>query len=721
MEAEEYFATFEQLHEGDSPHAATHLPLRVSESCGISKIVWSSFDFMSGPEMNFVWEVSSNSSTGSPNLSGEENSISDAASLDSSLSTASAAYEDIDDPLQEGLTSFDNFDDSLIDSAYSAYFPMGVPDAMSYGKLKYLDDYMTESTSTCATAKTLDDSRVSSCTFSPPPCTLEEEHAASPLYDLLTGTPTSNEMNVLAALTLSNEHHDTEESNEFGESSSSNVSVRTLGKKNKPEEETATTKDAAELKKSIIEEEDKNHALTTSCVDSGIGGTISTHSELSALCTSPTVEADLAIVSQRIEAEESRDRTDTEFSSAAQSGVGLLEQPFDCSFEGTSDESFVAKFILAEQICSTQMPSNPLMHKVMLIPYRRIVVASYIFSVELSSRKRSAEANRSIHAISLILDSKRCDWYTQRQQFFEQVIMDSVPRIKASLSHEELDDVLVRATQELSRLLSLLGYLERFPLISQARPLMIKNTMFASRKVSEDRLLAKAITGILQSQGHCVIVGSDQLAVSKLLQTLALFVPEEWQWCCLRPYRHKYNPYIRLQAVRRKELEAVIQFGVQSMWPICVIDIDRSVVCISASINRHRHLRAKQEEISLQQIQGEHSRGFVPKLELMNCRAMESVYTFLRRMDQLPMEESARKGFVDQFLLHIDNTAHAFIAYVKEMTKPLDNEKGCGTKSQRFSLSECRRALDLHPDSWFHSVLARAELILPDLAQFIYM
>ena len=67
---------------------------------------------------------------------------------------------------QEGLTSFDNFDDSLIDSAYSAYFPMGVPDAMSYGKLKYLDDYMTESTSTCATAKTLDDSRVSvSCRF----------------------------------------------------------------------------------------------------------------------------------------------------------------------------------------------------------------------------------------------------------------------------------------------------------------------------------------------------------------------------------------------------------------------------------------------------------------------------------------------------------------------------------------------------------------------------
>lgn len=31
-------------------------------------------------------------------------------------------------------------------------------------------------------------------------------------------------------------------------------------------------------------------ALTTSCVDSGIGGTISTHSELSGLCMSPSVD-----------------------------------------------------------------------------------------------------------------------------------------------------------------------------------------------------------------------------------------------------------------------------------------------------------------------------------------------------------------------------------------------------------------------------------------------
>ena len=61
-----------------------------------------------------ILQVSSNSSTGSPNLSGEENSISDAASLDSSLSTASAAYEDIDDPLQVERFSYTFMNQSII-------------------------------------------------------------------------------------------------------------------------------------------------------------------------------------------------------------------------------------------------------------------------------------------------------------------------------------------------------------------------------------------------------------------------------------------------------------------------------------------------------------------------------------------------------------------------------------------------------------------------------
>lgn len=83
-------------------------------------------------------------------------------------------------------------------------------------------------------------------------------------------------------------------------------------------------------------------------------------------------------------------------------------------------------------------------------------------------------------------------------------------------------------------------------------------------------MLCKAISGVLQSQGFCVIIGSDTLYVSRvrftplylqaptfvflgfqLLHTLALFVPDELRWCCLRMYRHKFSPYVRLQVVHR--------------------------------------------------------------------------------------------------------------------------------------------------------------------------
>lgn len=84
----------------------------------IGKVVWSCFDFMCGPELKFVWEVTiklsstfglkltsslqvtSSSSVSPVNLSGEEGSVNDAESLDSSMTTQSAQYEDIDDPLE---------------------------------------------------------------------------------------------------------------------------------------------------------------------------------------------------------------------------------------------------------------------------------------------------------------------------------------------------------------------------------------------------------------------------------------------------------------------------------------------------------------------------------------------------------------------------------------------------------------------------------------------
>lgn len=101
-------------------------------------------------------------------------------------------------------------------------------------------------------------------------------------------------------------------------------------------------------------------------------------------------------------------------------------------------------------------------------------------------------------------------------------------------------------------------------------------------------------------------------------------------------------------------------------------------------------------------------------------------------MDLLPHEESTRLGFVQQLLLYVENMANAFIEYVKETryrtlssqikssSMPLANEKANPSKSSRFSLSECRKALDLQSDSWFHAVLAKADLIHPEMADFVF-
>lgn len=98
----------------------------------------------------------------------------------------------------------------------------------------------------------------------------------------------------------------------------------------------------------------------------------------------------------------------------------------------------------------------------------------------------------------------------------------------------------------------------------------VKNTLLTGKRCHRDKVLCKAISGVLQSQGFCVIIGSDTLYVSRvrftplylqaptfvflgfqLLHTLALFVPDELRWCCLRMYRHKFSPYVRLQVVHR--------------------------------------------------------------------------------------------------------------------------------------------------------------------------
>uniref|UniRef100_A0A1I7XSZ9 RNA helicase n=1 Tax=Heterorhabditis bacteriophora TaxID=37862 RepID=A0A1I7XSZ9_HETBA len=408
-------------------------------------------------------------------------------------------------------------------------------------------------------------------------------------------------------------------------------------------------------------------ALTTSCVDSGIAGTISTHSDLSAFCLSPVAESSSSHPNYIREYQSFTEERPTQShrsspDSLSDTMTSFLDIPLEPSDESNTDEQFVYKFVLAEQICSTQMPSVPLIHKMTIINTRRLLVGSFIFTADTRDRRKT------IQAISFLMNHKRSDWYMLRQSFLETLVMDIVPRMKASMIAEGWDDVLVRATSEFSRAISLVAILDRHALISPLRPVTIKNSLLSEKRCQDNRLLSKVISGILQSQGHCVVIGSDHGYVSRVLRTLIIFIPEELRWCCMRKYRHKFNPFLRLQAVRRSELQQVIQCGVQAVWPLCIVDLDRSTVCMSAPYSRHRVLRSRAELQKIQAILGPHNQDTSAQvtLELSSCRILDCVKIFLRRLDMLPMEESTRLGLANQLLLYIENMGHALIAYVKD-------------------------------------------------------
>ncbi|CAI2343734.1 unnamed protein product [Caenorhabditis sp. 36 PRJEB53466] len=716
MEADEYFTTYDALKDQQKKEHAVRrqLPLKTSENCGIMKIVWSQFDFMTGPELKFVWDVTPSTSISPVNLSGEDGSIADAESLmDSSGSNQSVSFEEIDDPLKTELTILEGLDENLVDS-FAELDLMHAGD-YKYKTMKYLDEYMTESSTTSTKTLTMDDSRLMESPESSGKSLKDEglDHCCSGKFlaeedrfgsSFGLASPSPNDTGDLGRLLASRYPND--EDREIAEY---------LREKIASNQETAAADCVAHLTEHyeldrlspIIHGDDE---LRQSCVDSGVG--VSTHSDLSALCLSPPNETTsrrfedaFGMMTSSPNPNTRRFRRDSTSTPPPRDIFDFFDDQIDFGETYVTDEAFVAKCVLAELICNTPHSRCPLQHKMI-----------------------NRNGSTITYAISFLMSNQKQEWYMDRHSWFERIVGDSVPKMKASLFSEDSDDVLVRVTSELSRLLSLLSALERFALVSPERPLMIKNTLFTEKgaALSENRLLAKAISGCLQSQGHTVIIGSDHVLVAKMLHTLAFFVPEAHQWCCLRPYRHKYNPYLRLQAIRRAELDSVIKGGTSTPWPVCIIDLDRAAVRVSAPYQRHRVLRARNESRGVRLIL-EHAgvmtskNTTIPELQLSHSRTLACVNTFLRQMDVLPMEESVRAGFCSQLMLYLDNLAAAFITFVRDASRPGFDEKECGTRSKSFSLSECRKALDLTNDSLFNAVLARAELLQPDISEFIYM
>ncbi|CAG9531278.1 unnamed protein product [Cercopithifilaria johnstoni] len=678
VEADTFLRIYEAIEDSSRK---IQLPFR--HLCGIRKVVWSSFDYMTGPELGFTWEAvtatSGSTSSGKSSLSGS-------SSLTSSFTKGCGSgtdYEEIDDVYRQASElPYDIFKMNMI-----------------ICNDEQLDELMTESRSTIGGTTT--------------------ETASD-----------SDHMKHLTSLASTSRNDDLESSaNSFNDSSVHKVE-EFVGK---------STPNGVEDLLILDETATKNiedlQGMVSSGVDSGIVGTVSMYSGLSTITSSHIKE--VLNIEQNSEVNEKpcivdHDRAVTD-NKATANCVGveqtvqyvghadyetLCDLVRESSTVQLSDEEYVAKFVLAEQICSTPMPSNPVIHKLTLLPKRRLFVGSYLFQVNGGTRHDCAMC-----AISLLGDYSKWEWYAERQNIIEEVFTDMIPRLRISYLKESIEDFVCRATKEISKLMSFIGVCEAYPLLSQnAYDIRFRQTYFGSGKLQDNSFLAKAITAVLLSQSHCVIVGDKKADIVKMLLTLCLFVAPEWRWLCIKPFHHPYSPYLRLQAVQRIELITIMCAGAESHWPISVIDLDRRIVYTSSPHPKHRILKLLKQKSDITQIlKGtgvDFKDSLIPKIELRNCHADPRVANFLSRMDLLPFERSARLGFIRQFRLMIENSARALIAYIQDISEP-DSSYKQHTASSRWNLWPVRKSLNLVSNASFLVTLSEAERILPDIADFI--
>lgn len=69
----------------------------------------------------------------------------------------------------------------------------------------------------------------------------------------------------------------------------------------------------------------------------------------------------------------------------------------------------------------------PLQHKMIVSPSRHLLVAAFIFSVQTKS------GSTITYAISFLMSHLKQEWYLDRHSWFERMVGDSVPKMKASL------------------------------------------------------------------------------------------------------------------------------------------------------------------------------------------------------------------------------------------------------------------------------------------------
>uniref|UniRef100_A0A1I7YQV7 UDENN domain-containing protein n=1 Tax=Steinernema glaseri TaxID=37863 RepID=A0A1I7YQV7_9BILA len=781
MEADLFQTVYDALQHSGS----RKISMAVENLSPITKIIWSSFDYMTGPELKFVWEVDYGrrsqsltpidfgSETGADRNSSAESSLSKVASTtsrneDFEGSSNGVHFEEIDNIFHTELltTSFAEADvcpmcmqvhqSSYDDECCSGY---GKDDCENI-PLQVLSDTAECSEVTMSVSgstPTVTGSQMSSkddCENIPLQVLSDTTECSEVTMSVSGSTPTvtgsqmssvrphtgaSNVSTCSTATTM------TAYSNVGSDSVESDGDI--VAKISMVMEGTSTSK--PEIPKSATDDQ-----MNTSCVDSGITGTISTHSDLSMIShgyggvDTPCCSKE-QVGSERCEAPD-HGYCDGMSGSINEMNRSTITSMMTCSsleermsrsllvddtdllseiagengIQPPSDDEFVAKFVLVEQICSTQLPSNPLIHKVTIVPKRKLLAGSFLFS---ATKENGSQA--TMFAISVVVADSRSDWYMERQTLIENMMSDIIPKIKALYHVEGTEELLCLLTKEFTKVFELFGAFDRWPLCpGSIFRLKIQYSHLWADKIEDTAFVAKAITALLQCKGNCVVLGEDYKAVVQMLITLAFFLRDEDRNFCVRPFRFSYSPYIKLQAIPRKHLADILVNAPDSSWPMCIVDVSRKVVAWSGPFQRHCQYHKQAEIHNVAQILRDSGKEIPAELEkkaekdvkvdLRLTKADASVVQFLARMEAMPLEKVARLSLINQFLLSLENRARAFIEHVKHASTPGDMDK-TNPYSGKWSVSAVRRAHDLTSDSSFAVILAEADRLKGDFAEFV--
>ncbi|TMS35335.1 hypothetical protein L596_002761 [Steinernema carpocapsae] len=332
-------------------------------------------------------------------------------------------------------------------------------------------------------------------------------------------------------------------------------------------------------------------------------------------------------------------------------------------------------------------------------------------------------------AISIVVSDSKSEWYMQRQSLLESIMNNIVPKIKAQYHVDGTEEILCLMTKEFTKIFELFGAFDRWPLCpGSVFRIRLQHSHLWSEKLEDKTFVSKAICAVLQCKGNCVVLGEDYKVVVQMLITLSFFLRDEDRNFCIRPFRHCYSPHVKLQAIPRKQLSNILAEAPDGTWPMCIVDVSRKVVGWSGPFQRHMGFKRDAEIHQVTRILRDSGQELPTdlakkaekevKVDLRQTKADPLVTQFLTHMEAMPLEKVARLSLVNQFLLNLENRARAFIEHVKHASAPSDTDK-TNPYSGQWSLSAARRAHDLSAESTFGIILAEADRLKPDFAEFV--